>query len=100
MAVFVRFDTNRCSLNQFDMNSDRISIKNFKKLFDLYRNYSFPDRSNSAKIYVVRYSSKKLKIDFYHKYLNSSGNIRTRLEIFKLCGYNYRSPSVGYCSLT
>jgi len=53
------------------MNSDRIMIKKFKKLFDLYHNYTFPDRSNSAKIYVVRYSSKNLKFDVYRKYSNS-----------------------------
>jgi hypothetical protein len=40
------------------MNSDLISIKKIDKLFDLYHNYLFPDWSNSAKIYVVRYSSK------------------------------------------
>jgi len=27
-------------------------------------------------------------------------NIQTRSEIFELGGYNYRSLSVGYCSLT
>ncbi len=26
-------------------------------------------------------------------------NIRTRSEMFKLDGYNYRSLSVGYCSI-
>jgi hypothetical protein len=78
MAVFIQFDTNRCSSNQFDMNSDRISIKKIDKLFDLYRNYSLPDRSNSAKIYVVRYSLKNLKFNVYRKYSNSIGNIRTR----------------------
>ena len=84
MAVFVRFNTNQCSLNRFDTNSDQISIKKFEKLFDLYRNYSFPDRSNSAKIYVVQYSSKNLKFDVYRKYSNSITNIRTRSEIFEL----------------
>ena len=100
MAVFIQFDTNRCSSNQFNMNSDRISIKKIEKLFDLYHNYSFPDQSNSAKIYVVRYSSKNLKFDVYRKYSNSIGNIRTQSEIFELSGYNYRSLSVGCCSLT
>jgi hypothetical protein len=71
------------------MNSDQISIKKFEKLFDLYRNYSFLDQSNSAKIYVVRYCSKNLKFDVYQKYLNLIGNIRTRSEIFELDGYNY-----------
>ncbi len=76
--TIVQFDTDQCSSNQFDTNTDQISIKKFKKLFDLYRNYSFPDRSNSAKIYVVRYSSKNLKFDVYCKYSNLIGNIQTR----------------------
>ena len=59
-------------------------LKKFEKQFDLYRNYSFPDRSNSAKIYVVRYSSKNFKFDVYCKYTTQS-------EIFELDGYNYRS---------
>ena len=99
MAVFLQFETNRCSSNRFDTNSDRILIKKFEKLFDLYRNYSFPDWSNSAKIYVVQYSLKNLKFVVYCKYSNSIGNIRTRSEIFELGGYNYRSLSVVYCSL-
>jgi hypothetical protein len=57
MAVFVWFNTNRCSLKRFNTNSDKIPkpMKKIDIFFDLYHNYSFPDRhrSNSAQIYVV-----------------------------------------------
>jgi len=60
MTVFELSNTNRCTLKRFNTNSDRIPNKKIDKLFILFRNYSFPDQSNSAKIYVVRYSLKLL----------------------------------------
>ncbi len=59
-AVFVVSNTNRRSSNRFDTNSDWIPNKKINKLFVLFCNYLFPDQSNSAKMYVVQYSSKLL----------------------------------------
>ncbi len=84
MAVFIRFDTNRCSSNRFDMNSDQILIKKFEKLFDLYRNYLFPDQSNSAKIYVVRYSSKNIKFELIEFEFELFDKVQTGIRLISI----------------